>query len=526
MKDVRFYPFPTQKKAPALRKRWLDLLRRENYEPKRNHRVCSLHFKEGRPTENHPYPELFAYNNFKESLKMRSTTSISKREQCMVKDTQFDISVPPRVDSPAASESVLQTQINNDNSLFVAGVSGELNGSWPVNQEIEVTDHECPTVGSLSVTGTHVEMDHCYISGSFCSNDMSTRDIGIQTTLTTADIKVLEEKSTKLEDPEKLMRELFVNKVVKDDKNVQMYTGLPSKTILNGVYDILEKASPTLKYWSGQGSAAKKKYQKDSLNAKSGPKRKLSRFQEFVLTLVRLRLALTTFVMADLFGVSTSRVSQVFTTWINFMFTIFKPLLKWPSRNVLKKFMPSSFRAKFPNVNCIIDCTEFFIKKPRNPTAQSQTFSSYKHHNTYKALVGVSPSGAFSFISNLWGGNVSDRYITKESGFLDNIQPGDEIMADRGFLIRDLLLHRRAKLIIPPFTRKCSWGKGKYLSASEILRTRNIAKFRIHVERAIGRLKTFHMLSNTMPTNLKPLADQMLVICAFLCNLQKPLVKK
>lgn len=79
-------------------------------------------------------------------------------------------------------------------------------------------------------------MDHCYISGSFCSNDMSTRDIGIQTTLTTADIKVLEEKSTKLEDPEKLMRELFVNKVVKDDKNVQMYTGLPSKTILNSVY--------------------------------------------------------------------------------------------------------------------------------------------------------------------------------------------------------------------------------------------------------------------------------------------------
>lgn len=156
-----------------------------------------------------------------------------------------------------------------------------------------------------------------------------------------------------------------------------------------------------MKYWSGQGSAAKKKYQKDSLNAKSGPKRKLSRFQEFVLTLVRLRLALTTFVMADLFGVSTSRVSQVFTTWINFMFTIFKPLFKWPSRNVLKKFMPSSFRAKFPNVNCIIDCTEFFIKKPRNPTAQSQTLSSYKQHSTYKALVGVSPSGAFSFISNL-----------------------------------------------------------------------------------------------------------------------------
>lgn len=42
--------------------------------------------------------------------------------------------------------------------MFVAGVSGELNGSWPVNQEIEVTDHECPTVGSLSVTGENFDL--------------------------------------------------------------------------------------------------------------------------------------------------------------------------------------------------------------------------------------------------------------------------------------------------------------------------------------------------------------------------------
>ncbi|XP_061195135.1 THAP domain-containing protein 11-like [Saccostrea echinata] len=150
MKDVRFYPFPTQKKTPAQRKRWLDLLRRENYEPKRNHRVCSLHFKEGRPTEDHPYPELFAYNNFKESLKIRSTTSISKRKQCIVQDPHSEISVPPPVDSLAANERVLHSQINNDNSIFV---SGELNGSWPITQEIEVSDHERPTAGSFPDTG-------------------------------------------------------------------------------------------------------------------------------------------------------------------------------------------------------------------------------------------------------------------------------------------------------------------------------------------------------------------------------------
>lgn len=57
------------------------------------------------------------------------------------------------------------------------------------------------------------------------------------------------------------------------------------------------------------------------------------------------------------------------------------------------------------------------------------------------------------FISNRWGGDVSDRYITEHCGFLDIVKTGDEVMADKGFLIRDLLLERRATLNIPPFTK-------------------------------------------------------------------------
>lgn len=52
------------------------------------------------------------------------------------------------------------------------------------------------------------------------------------------------------------------------------------------------------------------------------------------------------------------------------------------------------------------------------------------------------------FVSNIWGGNVSDRYITEHCGFLDIVKLGDEVMADRFFLIRDLLLERRATLNI------------------------------------------------------------------------------
>lgn len=102
------------------------------------------------------------------------------------------------------------------------------------------------------------------------------------------------------------------------------------------------------------------------------------------------------------------------------------------------------------------------------------------------------------------------------SGFFDNVRPGHEIMADRGFLIRDLLLERRAKLVIPPFTKKCYWGKGKRLLQNDF----------VHVERAIEMLKMFHVLSNAMPLTLKPLSNQILKVCASLCNLQTPLVKK
>lgn len=81
-------------------------------------------------------------------------------------------------------------------------------------------------------------------------------------------------------------------------------------------------------------------------------------------------------------------------------------------------------------------------------------------------------SGAIIFIANCLGGNTSDRYITMHSGFFDNVRPGHEIMADRGFLIRDLLLERRAKLVIPPFTKKCYWGKGKRLLQNDFVKTK------------------------------------------------------
>ena len=125
----------------------------------------------------------------------------------------------------------------------------------------------------------------------------------------------------------------------------------------------------------------------------------------------------------------------------------------WPEKEVLKKHLPKSFQ-KFQKCVSIIDCTKIFIGPPLNLNARAQTWSNYKNHNTViKYLLSITPPGAISFISKGWGGKVSDKEITINSGYLDKLENGDVVMADRGFTIDVELATRVAILNILSFTR-------------------------------------------------------------------------
>jgi hypothetical protein len=81
--------------------------------------------------------------------------------------------------------------------------------------------------------------------------------------------------------------------------------------------------------------------------------------------------------------------------------------------------MPMSFRTNFgTRVAVIVDCFEIFIDRPSNLMARAQTWSSYKHHNTAKYMIGITPQGVISFISSGYGGHASDKMITENCGFL------------------------------------------------------------------------------------------------------------
>ena len=239
---------------------------------------------------------------------------------------------------------------------------------------------------------------------------------------------------------------------------------------------------------------------------------------EFFLTLVRLRLGLQERDLADRFGISQGTVSVIINTWLSLLHHHLSQLKFWPSLDAVKKHMPKEFSTSaYSNTRVIIDATELFIEKPSDLSLQSVTWSNYKSHNTLKGLIGISPFGGVTFCSELWAGSISDIELTRKSGLLES---GDNVMADKGFNIDELLRERGVTLNIPPFMKDGS------LSEDDVVLTRSIASLRIHVERVIERIKNFRILSGNIPNSIHAsTVNKMFYVCVMLTNMQSPLVK-
>lgn len=68
----------------------------------------------------------------------------------------------------------------------------------------------------------------------------------------------------------------------------------------------------------------------------------------------------------------------------------------------------------------------------------------------------IAPNGFIMYVSKVYGGRASDKYIVKDCGVQEYFVPGDEIMADRGFSLDPYLAVQGIKLNMPAFTRgKC-----------------------------------------------------------------------
>ena len=143
--------------------------------------------------------------------------------------------------------------------------------------------------------------------------------------------------------------------------------------------------------------------------------------------------------LTNCFKGSSSLVSSIFTTWIKLTPLELKWLINWPQHHIIRRNLPSMFRKYYPNWSIIIDCSLLFIETPSSLDIAAACWSNYKHHYTVKYLIGITPNGTVSFLSDCYGGRATDVFIVQDCGFLQGLQSKDQVMTDRGFKIHDML---------------------------------------------------------------------------------------
>jgi len=246
---------------------------------------------------------------------------------------------------------------------------------------------------------------------------------------------------------------------------------------------------------------------------------KTSLINQFFLFLCFLTAGLMEKDLSFRYHISPSTTSRIILTWANYLYFVLGSLPIWPSREKIDHYMPDCFKDLYPKCRVIIDCTEIKCQTPSANVRNSMFYSSYKNHTTFKGLLGIAPFGAVTFVSELYSGLISDKEITARSGIVSLLDANDSVMMDKGFRISDLLEKVPATYAIPPFLT----SKRKQFEENEVAATQNIARVRIHVERAIRRVKENHLFDRVIQLSLAGSINQLWTVACLLTSFRGPL---
>ena len=462
---LSFHQFPSGSKSEKveLRKKWISLISRKDFTPTEGHRVCSEHFPGGKKTY---------LNNLPLNVPKKTRPAIPK----------------PRTTFRARNRDVLvvlnpneNVDMSTQNGFYDDENEGEAINQTPEDEVIALQDE------------LHALQKRHMLEVEALQSKLSLLTV---------------EKETLLK------ASFHVDIIKKNDEKFHFYTGLPDYETFKILHDSFGKLTEKLIYHDSNTNVGRMSEE----SQKRGPKRSLSSEQELFLVLARLRCGLLEVDIAHRAGISCSHLSRIFITWVDFLHSRLRALPIWPTKETIVETMPKCFKETYPSTRVIIDATEIFIEMPSSFRTQSESYSNYKHHNTAKGLVGIAPCGSVTFVSDLYAGRCSDKVITKDCGIYDLLEPGDSVMADKGFAISDDL-PPSTHLNIPPFLRE----KASF-TIEEETETRHIASVRVHVERAIRRIKTFRILKTMFPISMAADLNKIWVVCAYLTNLLPPLI--
>ena len=368
-----------------------------------------------------------------------------------------------------------------------------MDSDWEPGPLLNTTDLSRPAtsvmfhdyIGTVGKVAEKLNADCQTFTPMFCESETQT----LNSTPVMCDAAI----QTEVYDPHIALK--YEHVAAQGDEQIRVYTGIPCIQAFLDIFASLPK-----------------------INVRKGCTKNILRpIDQFLLVLMRLKLGLVLSDLSFRFKIAETTCSTLVNKWIEHLHTHLSSLIYWPTRAQINNTMPPDFKGKFQRTRVVIDCTELSADTPKSLAEQSLMYSNYKSRMTWKGLVGITPNGVVSFVSDLWTGSISDKQIVIESGLLGKCQRGDAIMADKGFLISDLTTPLGIDLIIPP--RKKS---NKQFTRKETVLTRKVANSRIHVERHMARVKNFRILSH-LSGSMKGTASHIWRLCNALTALQDPL---
>ena len=188
-----------------------------------------------------------------------------------------------------------------------------------------------------------------------------------------------------------------------DDEKVEFYTGVDTIENLWLLFRFLE----------------------DRIDTTSDSNR-LPLFEQFCLTLMRLRLNLQPRDMAYRFGLVLPEVVDYITKFLSIMFTFLVPTyIHWSGREDTDSTLPNCFK-----LSGLDDCVCFVEHLQVSLSTDLASDDDASKNLTY--LIGFTPAGLVSFVSIGFPSNWKKEQIWLKSGILNHLEHGDWILTERG----------------------------------------------------------------------------------------------
>ncbi len=239
---------------------------------------------------------------------------------------------------------------------------------------------------------------------------------------------------------------------------------------------------------------------------------KLDLATRLLMTMMWVRLYLSTAALAALFGVDKATVSRNGRRILAVLRQVTEGEIEWPDPPERGKGKDlADMQATYPDLFAILDGTEQPIQRPTDPERQRAFYSGKKKRHTVKNGLVVNEEGLIRAVTSSTPGSVHDLRHFRESGVLTRIPQEVGVIADAGFdgLHKDLPHHSVAT------AHKAR--RNHPLTEDDKLINRELSRVRIVIEHVLAQMKQFRALSERFRHSLQ-IHDDIFVLVAAIVN--------